>query len=95
MRENVVALIHATFPDDPHTAVAIARCESGLNPKAYNPKNTNGTTDGGLFQINSTHYKRMEKLGLDPYDVRDNAAFARMLYEESGWRPWVCAKKVS
>jgi hypothetical protein len=75
--------------------VAVAKCESGLKANAHNPKNPNGTTDGGVFQINSTHYKRMERLGLDPYHAPDNVEFARMLYEESGWQPWVCARKLS
>jgi hypothetical protein len=32
----------------------------------------------------------MAELGLDPWDVEDNVKFARVLYEESGWQPWVC-----
>lgn len=75
--------------------MAVARCESGLNPNAHNPRNTNGTTDGGLFQINSVHDKRLEAMGLDKYDPEDAAKFARMLYDEEGWRPWVCHRKVA
>jgi len=85
-----VALIRQAFPEDPHTAVAVANCESGLNPKAYNPKNTNGSTDGGLWQINSTHDRRLDQLGLDKFNPEDATEFARILYEESGWQPWVC-----
>lgn len=76
-------------------ALAIAKCESGLNPDAYNNKNANGTTDGGLFQINSTHDARLRELGLDKYDPEDNVTFARILYEENGWSPWVCRKHVA
>lgn len=71
-------------------ALAVARCESGFNPDAYNSKNKDGTTDGGVFQINSSHDKRMKALGLDKWNPEDNVAFARMLYEENGWTPWVC-----
>ena len=78
------------FPEDPTTAVAVARCESGLVPNAYNGSNTNGTADVGLFQINTVHHDRMARLGLDPWSVEDNVTFARMLYKEEGWRPWVC-----
>lgn len=74
-------------------ALAIAYCESGLNPVAVNKSNKNGTTDGGVFQINSVHLPRLKELGLDKYDVEDNVAFARMLYDESGWQPWVCHNK--
>lgn len=84
------ALIRATFPEDPHTAVAVANCESSLNPKAYNPTNNNGSTDGGLWQINSIHDSRLLELGLDKYDAEDATKFARLLYDESGWIPWVC-----
>ena len=84
------ALIRATFPEDPHTAVAVANCESSLNPKAYNPANNNGSTDGGLWQINSIHDSRLLELGLDKYNAEDATEFARLLYDESGWIPWVC-----
>lgn len=90
-----MALIKDTFHEEPHTAIAIANCESGLNPDAYNPNNTDGTTDGGLWQLNSVHDKRLKELGLDKFDPEDATEFARILYEESGFRPWVCARKVA
>lgn len=47
----------AGFPDSAiPTAVAIARAESGGNPSAVSPTNSNGTKDYGLFQINSVHF---------------------------------------
>lgn len=93
--ENVKRLIRDTFPKESRKAIAIAFCESGLNPNAYNPDNRNGTTDGGLFQINSVHDERLEELGLDKYDPEDAATFARMLYEERGnkFTDWVCYNK--
>ncbi len=33
----------------------------------------------------------MEELGLDKYDPEDNVRFARILYDEQGFKPWVCA----
>jgi hypothetical protein len=86
--------IKEAFPEDEITALKIAQCESGLNPNAHNNRNKNGSTDGGLYQINSVHDKRLNELGLDKYDIEDNIAFARRLYEENGWRPWVCSKKI-
>jgi len=85
-----VGLIRRVFPDDAERALAVAKCESGFNPDARNDKNKDGTTDGGVFQINSSHDTHMKALGLDKWNPEDNVAFARMLYEESGWRPWVC-----
>lgn len=35
----------------------------------------------------------MEELGLDIWNPEDNVAFARILYEEQGWKPWVCFTK--
>lgn len=84
-------MIKETFPEDPHTAVAIANCESGLNPNAYNPNNPNGSTDGGLWQINSVHNETLVEKGLSKWDPEDATEYARMLYDEHGWRPWVCA----
>ena len=81
------------FPEDSTTALAVAACESGFRADAYNDKNYNDTVDRGIFQINSTHDTRLKELGLDPWNAEDNIKFARMLYEESGWRPWVCYTK--
>ena len=83
-------MIRKTFPEDPHVAVAVATCESGLKPTAYNPTNKNGSTDGGLWQINTVHDKKLKELGLDKYNPEDATKFARMLYEERGWKDWVC-----
>lgn len=49
--------IHETFPSNPHKAVAIAKCESGLDP--FKPSDSDKMADGrpfsiGLFQINLT-----------------------------------------
>lgn len=89
-REEIVAEIRAAFPEDSEMALAIARCESNLKPTAHNTSNQNGSEDASIFQINSIHHPRMAELGLDPWDVEDNVKFARVLYEESGWQPWVC-----
>ena len=81
------------FHEDPETAIAVATCESGLNPDAYNPNNKNGTTDGGLWQINDVHNERLEQLGLDKWDPEDATTFARMLYDNRGWKDWMCYTK--
>lgn len=89
----MVRLIKEAFPEEPHTAVAIAKCESQLNVKAVNEHNTDGTIDGGLWQINSVHDARLKALGLDKFNPEHATKFARMLYEERGWRDWVCFNK--
>lgn len=81
------------FPEDPHTAVAIAKCESGLKPNAHNSSNKDGTTDGGLWQINDVHNSTLQKMGLNKYDPEQATQFARQLYEKNGWNDWVCYTK--
>lgn len=71
----------------------MADCESGLKPTAYNPTNKDGSTDGGLWQINSSHDKRLKELGLNKYDPEDATKFARMLYDNRGFNDWVCYTK--
>ena len=81
-----MVLIKATWPEDEARALAIAKCESNFNPKAKGP-----TSDGGVFQIHiPSHGKRLEELGLDIWDPEDNVKYARILYDEQGWKPWVC-----
>jgi len=86
----VVRLIRKYFPDDLHNALAVAKCESGLNPYAYNPSNTNGTQDKGLYQINTVHNATLARHGLDPWKPEHNVKFARMLYDKNGWQDWSC-----
>lgn len=78
------------FGNSGYTMLKIAKCESTLNPKAVH-RNKNGSTDYGLFQINSVHGIPPEEL----YDVDKNIAYAKALYDREGTRPWVCRKVVS
>lgn len=50
---------------DPYLLMAIAKVESGFNPRALN-KNKNGTVDRGIMQINSVWDKHLVKYGIDP-----------------------------
>jgi hypothetical protein len=73
-------------------AVAVARCESGLNPAAVSP----GGGNHGLFQINSVHKASFTAVTGQPWAaVRDahwNVVFAKWLYDQQGWRPWACSR---
>lgn len=89
-KERVQELIKEAFPDAP-IMLKVAACESGFLQHAYNP--TNDSHDGGVFQISQKyHGQQMEKLGLDPYDVKDNIAYARILYDRNGLRDWSASK---
>ncbi len=60
------------------TVLAMIKLESNYNPKAIN-KNTNGTVDKGLCQINSSWNKELKKIGItdlfDPYQNIDAAFY--------------------
>ena len=70
-------------------AVAVAKCESGLNPKAVSP----GGGNWGLFQINRVHEKTLNSMGYSWSQITDpvvNSKLARKIYDSSGWRALSC-----
>ena len=69
-------------------AVAVAKAESGWNPKATN-LNSNASVDYGLFQINSIHQAILA--GGNWADPEDNARMAYKVWSDAGkqWGPWV------
>lgn len=73
------------------TMILIAKCESGLRHDAIG-KNTNGTFDLGVMQINDVHNKRISRE--DRLDFRKNIDFAWQLQTEQGFSPWTCYKKI-
>lgn len=66
-------------------ASAIALAESGGNPLATH-KNNNGSTDYGLWQINSIHTSVLH-MG-DWRNPVTNAKMARAVYSSQGWKAW-------
>lgn len=88
--ERIIEEINKVFPDAP-IMVKVAKCESSFKSDAYN--GTNNSHDKGLFQISTKyHGAKVKELGLNMYDVKDNLAFARLLYEERGLEPWIWSK---
>lgn len=68
-------------------AIAVSHAESGWNPAATNA-NTNGSTDYGLWQINSVHAALLAHG--DWHDPRFNASVAFQIWSDAhGWSPWV------
>lgn len=66
-------------------AAAIALAESGGNPQSTN-SNSNGTTDRGLWQINSIHGSQ------STFDPLANAKAAVAISKNgTNWRPWCTA----
>lgn len=81
--DGLAILIAEAFPENPAIMIAIARAESGMNPKAVN-KNTNGSVDLGLLQINSIH--GYDELSL--FDAEKNIKAAREIYDKQGIQAW-------
>ena len=55
---------------DPQLLKAILMVESRLNPHAVN-RNTNGTRDIGVAQVNTIHLPTLEKHGIGEKELRD------------------------
>jgi hypothetical protein len=69
-------------PQAAPTAAAIAQAESGGGANSYN-RNTNGTIDRGLWQINSVHGTK------STFDVMANArAAVNISNNGQNWNPW-------
>src|SRR3990167_94363 len=94
-QERIIKEINTTFWDAP-IMVRVAQCEGVVNgkldPNAFNP--TNGSDDEGGFQISKKwNGKWYRSLGFtDMTDVRQNIAFARIMYDTNGLQPWEASK---
>lgn len=71
----------------------IVSCESKWDPNAYNDKNTNGSTDSGLWQINSIHTSISDADKMD-YKASTKWALAKRLRDGS-WSAWSCSRKLA
>ena len=63
--------VGAKYGIHPYLLFAIAKTESGLNPRAVNRANTNGSYDVGLMQINSAWFPRLRELGISEAQLYD------------------------
>lgn len=92
-KEQIVAYIYEVFGKDADNAIKVLECENrGLKENAIN-HNRNGSTDHGIFQINSIHLKGKAK-GKDLNNYRDNIDVAKKIFDDRGWTAWTCSYKV-
>jgi len=90
---SVVATIEQVFGSYSQGALAIAKCESGYNPSAYNPSPVGNSHAEGVFQIlypstwDSTAYASSS-----PYNAQLNILAAHQIFVRDGysWREWQC-----
>ena len=99
-REKIISEIEKAFPEDPKTAIRIAKCESGLivDIQSRNQLSYGREESYGLFQLHSKAWdKKAKDLGYEDYRTspRDNIDMARWIYVQSGkkWTPWSCYTK--
>lgn len=69
-------------------ALAIRRAENPKGACEIYHYNSDGTLDGGYFQINTVHLQRPGVNLRDLLDCKANIDFAFLLYQEHGFTPW-------
>lgn len=88
-KERISQYIREVFGRDGESMLAIAKCESGLNPKAINWKDMEITGVGpsqGIFQLNMPYNEQL-------FDWKYNIDIAYSnFYLKRGIQPWSCAK---
>jgi len=81
-----------TYFSDIPVMIQIARCESQFRHTLSDGSVLRGKVDPrdtGVMQINTGYHEdTAEGLGLDIFDLEDNMAYARSLYEKKGTQPW-------
>lgn len=78
----------------PSWAVNIAVCESGLNPKAKNEKDTDGLPAFGLYQFKETTFKNAG--GKDIWDWKEQTQITMRMLKNNKWKSWpMCTKHFS
>jgi hypothetical protein len=90
----VIAMIKQVFGSYAPGAVQVARCESGLNPLAYNPISIGGSHAEGLFQIlYPSTWRGTSEASSSPYSAMANILAAHQIFVRDGysWREWTCA----
>lgn len=89
--DKVEREIVRVFGKDCKMALAISQAENGIRQcDRVSARNSNGTYDYGVFQINSIH----SHLG-DLTDCKDNIRVAKIIFDSSGWSAWSVYKNQS
>jgi murein DD-endopeptidase MepM/ murein hydrolase activator NlpD len=89
---SVPAMIAQVFGAYAPQALAVARCESGYNPGAWNPTPVwDGEHAQGVFQIIPSTYARSGEGG-SVWNAWDNINAAYRIFARDGysWREWAC-----
>jgi len=90
---SVANMIYQVFGANAPQALNIARCESGLNPNAYNPISIGGSHAAGVFQIlYPSTWMGTPQAGGSPYNAWTNILAAHAIFVRDGynWHEWTC-----
>jgi hypothetical protein len=93
-QSSVAAMIEQVFGPYSSGALQVARCESGLNPDAYNPISIGGSHAEGVFQIlYPSTWMGTSEAGSSPYNAQANILAAHQIFVRDGynWHEWSCA----
>ncbi|HEY4384188.1 MAG TPA: LysM peptidoglycan-binding domain-containing protein [Ktedonobacteraceae bacterium] len=90
---DVASMITSIFGSYAGSAMAIATCESGLNPGATNSIAIGDSHAEGVFQIlYPSTWSTTSEAGSSPYDAYSNIVAAHQIFTRDGnsWREWAC-----
>jgi hypothetical protein len=91
--QAVINEIDSIFGAYSQGAINVARCESGLNPNAYNPYAIGTSHAEGVFQIlYPSTWATTAYANYSPYDASYNIHAAYQIFARDGdsWREWAC-----
>lgn len=80
-------LLQQYFGDNWQYAHKIMMCESGGNPNAIGPTDTQGYNPIGLFQIKNMPGRPTTQQLKEPVT---NISYAASMVASQGWKPWEC-----
>ncbi len=92
--EIVSALVRNFEPSEVPTFYQIMKCEStwrqwDSHGVVLTHVNGDGTLDYGIMQINSSHLKEADDMGLDIFNsLDDNVRMSRYVYDHQGYGAW-------
>lgn len=91
--QTITAEISAIFGSYAGGALAVARCESGYDPNAWNPYPILGSHASGVFQIlYPSTWDGTAYAGYSPFNADANIRAAFQLFQRDGyaWSEWAC-----
>jgi hypothetical protein len=92
-RAQVERMIRDAFPDDPALALAIARCQSDLDPVSVESRSDDGERLWGLFRIPDSQVTALGGTPKQALDIAWNIRAARRLWGQTKafgrWKPCV------